>query len=323
MNRMRLKLLILFVFISLSGYSQNLVLNPSFEDTLTIPCSLQVFPQLHCSSWFMPTNGSVDYYSTDYCGGSNVPTNIWGFQYARTGNSYCGLCTFGSINFPNSREYLEGQLIDTLKQGHTYCVSFYAVKSDSGKYYTSNIGMYLSPNSSVDYSTALNLPYTPQLVNTNGIIYDTLIWTQISGNYVAGGGEKYFIIGNFNNDANTTLDSNNQANLFYAVSYYFIDDVSVVDCTVGINEIESYKNKISLLPNPAMNKVNYYNKLNKGEAGKVIIYSKIGVEMDSQLLHEGINNLSFDLTRITPGVYIVETSISGKVSDRRKLVIVK
>ncbi len=138
-----------------------------------------------------------------------------------------------------------------------------------------------------------------------------------------GGGEKYFIIGNFNNDANTTLDSNNQANLFYAVSYYFIDDVSVVDCTVGINEIESYKNKISLLPNPAMNKVNYYNKLNKGEAGKVIIYSKIGVEMDSQLLHEGINNLSFDLTRITPGVYIVETSISGKVSDRRKLVIVK
>ena len=65
------------------------------------------------------------------------------------------------------------------------------------------------------------------------------------------GGEKYFIIGNFNNDTNTTLDSNNQANLFYAVSYYFIDDVSVVDCTVGINEIESYKNKISLMPNPA------------------------------------------------------------------------
>ena len=66
------------------------------------------------------------------------------------------------------------------------------------------------------------------------------------------GGGKYFIIGNFNNDANTTLDSNNQTNnANTAFSYYYIDDVSVVDCTVGINEIESYKNKISLMPNPA------------------------------------------------------------------------
>lgn len=83
-------------------------------------------------------------------------------------------------------------------------------------------------------------------------------------------------------------------------------------------------NKIKLMPNPATNKVDYYNKLNKGEAGKVIIYSKIGVEMDSQLLHEGINNLSFDLHRLTSGgVYIVETAINGKASDRRKLVIIK
>lgn len=90
---------------------------------------------------------------------------------------------------PNGREYLGGQLNDTLKQGHTYCVSFYVAKADSSWYYTSSIGMYLSQNSSVDYSTALNLPYTPQIVNTNGIIYDTLNWTQISGTYVAGGGE--------------------------------------------------------------------------------------------------------------------------------------
>jgi hypothetical protein len=92
---------------------------------------------------------------------------------------------------------------------------------------------------------------------------------------------------------------------------------------VGINEIESYKNKISLIPNPATNKVDYYNELNKGETGKVIIYSKIGVEMSSRQLQEGANNISFDLMRLTPGVYIVETSISGKVSDRRKLVVVK
>ena len=66
-----------------------------------------------------------------------------------------------------------------------------------------------------------------------------------------GGGEKYFIIGNFNDDSNTLLDSNSNTNMFYGGAYFYIDDVSVVDCTVGINEIESYKNKISLMPNPA------------------------------------------------------------------------
>ena len=207
-----------------------------------------------CTGWYWASGGSCDYFSEQYlCISSPAPSNGLGFHYAKTGIAYCGFQIYMNPIFqPNGyREYLGGQLIDTLKQGHTYCVSFYVVKSDSGKYYTSNIGMYLSLDNSVDYSTALNLPYTPQIVNTNGIIYDTLNWTQISGTYIAGGGEKYFIIGNFNDDANTTLDSNNQANLFYAVSYYFIDDVSVVDCTVGINEIESYKNKIKLMPNPA------------------------------------------------------------------------
>ena len=137
------------------------------------------------------SGGSCDYFSEQYlCISSPAPNNAAGFQYARTGIAYCGFSLFTNFSpqFNNFREYLGGQLNDTLKQGHTYCVSFYVVKSDSGKYYTSNIGMYLSPNSSVDYSTALNLPYIPQIVNTNGIIYDTLNWTQISGNYVAGGG---------------------------------------------------------------------------------------------------------------------------------------
>ncbi|HMY64955.1 MAG: hypothetical protein K1X73_12065, partial [Bacteroidia bacterium] len=238
---MKKALSIILLCVSVYCKAQNLVLNPSFEDT--IPCSIfqnNNYPQMPCTGWYWASGGSCDYFSEQYlCISSPAPSNGLGFHYAKTGIAYCGFQIYMNPIFqPNGyREYLGGQLIDTLKQGHTYCVSFYVVKSDSGKYYTSNIGMYLSLDNSVDYSTALNLPYTPQIVNTNGIIYDTLNWTQISGTYIAGGGEKYFIIGNFNDDANTTLDSNNQANLFYAVSYYFIDDVSVVDCTVGINEI--------------------------------------------------------------------------------------
>ena len=63
------------------------------------------------------------------------------------------------------------------------------------------------------------------------------------------GGGKFITIGNFNDDSNTNIDSNTYG--FDPTAYFYIDDVSVVDCTVGINEIESYKNKISLMPNPA------------------------------------------------------------------------
>ena len=299
---MRLKLLILFVFISLSGYSQNLVLNPSFEDTLTIPCSLQVFPQLHCSFWFMPTNGSVDYYSTDYCGGSNVPTNVWGFQYARTGNSYCGLCTFGSINFPNSREYLEGQLIDTLKQGHTYCVSFYVVNTNNGVYYTENIGIYFSNDSLIDYNSSSNLPVIPQVVNTSGIIYDTLNWIQINGTDVAGGGE-FITIGNFNNDVNTSLDSNTNINLAFAVAYYYIDDVSVVDCTVGINELENYQLQFFISPNP----VDYELRIKYEFTNATLEITDV---LGNVMLVENVNpkekNITINVSNFAKGVYFVK-----------------
>ncbi|QQR95412.1 MAG: hypothetical protein IPJ93_01200 [Bacteroidota bacterium] len=189
---MRIKLLILFVFISLLGFAQNLVINPSFEDTISC-ISFTGLTQMQCSYWIWGNGGSPDYFNLNYCGGANVPNNQFGYQFAKTGAAYCGLALYLTpMVQPNGREYLGGQLNDTLKQGHTYCVSFYVAKADSSWYYTSSIGMYLSQNSSVDYSTALNLPYTPQIVNTNGIIYDTLNWTQISGTYVAGGGKIFY-----------------------------------------------------------------------------------------------------------------------------------
>ena len=248
---MRLKLLILFVFISLSGYSQNLVLNPSFEDTL--PCNqINNPPSLTCYPWFMPTNGSTDYFTQNAtCGVDGfVPVNMFGYQYARTGIAYCGLGVWSrSQLIPHYREYLEGILMDTLKIGHTYCVSFYVVNANITRFFSSDIQLYFSQDSAINYMTNYVMNFTPQITNNNGIIYDTLNWTQISGTYVAGGGEKFITIGNFKDDNTIILDSNTYAN--DPSVYFYIDDVSVVDCTVGINEIESYKNKISLMPNPA------------------------------------------------------------------------
>jgi|JRYD01.1.fsa_nt_gb hypothetical protein len=315
-----------FIFFSLLFLSQfvrgqNLVMNPSFEDT--IPCNQVNYPpSFSCYPWFLATSGNVDYFSeTNQCWSYSAPESVFGFQYARTGVAYCGLLIYENIpQFYNYREYLEGILYDTLQTGHTYCVSFYVVNGNFNRYYSASIGVYFSTDSVYDQSTIYNLSYVPQIINTNGIIYDTLNWTQISGTYVAGGGEKFITIGNFYDDNNTILDSSiigiNQ-------TYLYIDDVSVVDCTVGINEIESYKNKISLLPNPAKDESVYKIFLNRNETGSMIVYSKLGVKLLNKQLVEGNNTVSIPLTELGAGVYFIQTYVNGKNTDIRKLVVVQ
>ncbi|HMR46939.1 MAG TPA: T9SS type A sorting domain-containing protein [Bacteroidia bacterium] len=321
-------LIIVLCFIALNSNAQNLVINPSFENT--IPCWIFINLgtwQMQCTNWYSASGGSPDYFSETYdplCYALPVPQSTAGYQYARTGVAYVGLATIGSTLFPshaNIREYVGGILSDTLKQGHEYCVSFYVSVAEELKYVTDGIGLYLSVDSAVDYTINTNLSFVPQISNPAGnIIYDTLNWVQISGTYIANGGEKYLTIGNFKDDANTMIDSTSATSLN---AYLFIDDVSVIDCTVGINEIESYKNKISLMPNPAIEKTIYSNQLEKNQKGVINIYSKFGVRVSSYLLHEGYNKVLIDLHELAQGVYIIKTEVNGRVTDIRKLVVIK
>ena len=73
-----------------------------------------------------------------------------------------------------------------------------------------------------------------------------------SGQYTAFGGEQYILIGNFFSDAFTNkLTKNGNLN----AAYYYIDDVSVVDCTgIGISEVNDDA-EVSVYPNPASNTI--------------------------------------------------------------------
>jgi OOP family OmpA-OmpF porin len=196
----------LFLFLSLKANAQNLVLNPSFEDTIACTGTYA----MQCKYWYWATYGSPDYFSEqpDFNCAVQAPQSTVGFQYARTGIAYVGLATFASAPFFNYREYVGGILSDTLKQGHQYCVSFYVSLANLSKYAVDGIGLYLSVDSAVDYTIDTNLAFVPQIENPAGnIIYDTLNWVQISGTYIANGGEKYLTIGNFNDDVNTTIDT--------------------------------------------------------------------------------------------------------------------
>ena len=313
------------MLLSLKANAQNLVLNPSFEDTIACTGTYA----MQCKYWYTANIGSPDYFSEQpdiFCGTSPVPLSNVGYQYARTGIAYVGLVTLMqplNPNYLNRREYIGGELSDTLKQGHEYCVSFYISVAEELKYVTDGIGLYLSIDSAVDYTINTNLPFVPQISNPSGnIIYDTLNWVQISGTYIANGGEKYLTIGNFKDNANTLIDSiNNNVPQSRYESYLFIDDVSVIDCTVGIGEVNNNKDIGRLYPNPANTFVYYQDNLGENENGIITLLDMLGKELKGYKLTKGNNLISIPVSDLAKGIYLVKIKIAGRSDKMIKLAV--
>ena len=77
-------------------FSQNLVPNPSFEDTVQCPIG---YSEINYSlGWYSPTQGTPDFF--DSCGYSSVsvPQNAFGWEPAKTGVAYIGICTAGKFS---------------------------------------------------------------------------------------------------------------------------------------------------------------------------------------------------------------------------------
>lgn len=224
---MKVVFVISFVFIlSIKTNAQNLVPNYSFEDIVSCPTNYNQLTLAY--PWVAPTNDDAELYHV--CGiNTSVPNNDgpYGYQYPLTGNGYAG---FWAYNGPGSdyREYLQIQLIDSLEYNNCYYVVFYTNLQNTGiTYAVNNIGINFSNTSITNTGTGYILNLNPNILKFNNpIINDTLNWVEISGIYIANGGEKYITLGNFFDDANT--DTINTGNGWYLGAYYYIDDVSVI-----------------------------------------------------------------------------------------------
>ncbi|MBL7890399.1 MAG: gliding motility-associated C-terminal domain-containing protein [Bacteroidia bacterium] len=230
----RLSLILLILYPLLSRGQINLVRNPSFEDTISCPTVWgNITPFL--KYWHNPTDCSPDYYNACAADGSScdVPYNLGYMQYPRTGNAYCGIYGYGTASPPSDvREYIQGELIDTLAAGKNYCVSFYVNLANLSRYSISNIGAYFSNNLISISNSCLNLPFTPQIISNPSVqLTDTVNWMIISGEFIANGDEQYITIGNFYSNTNTdTLMFNPSPFGTANIAYYYIEDVSVVCC---------------------------------------------------------------------------------------------
>jgi len=344
----------IFVFMALGSISQNLVPNYSFENIIQCPQNCNQFIN-YVSDWTGQGQNYGLFYFTAQCPGDtgagsgatslsgNVPYNyFYGFQYAHTGVSYAGICSFtsggdttypyGSTKYANNRDYLEAPLLSSLNSGIKYYVVFFVNLQNASDYACSDMGAYFS-NTYVplnNSSLGQELPYNPQVANNpkKQELIDTLNWMKISGSFIAKGGEKYIVIGNFKNDSSSSIryiDYSGQS----GSAYYYVDDVIVspdsafVDslATVSVQSINTPKEVMSVFPNPSNGK--FAVEITNYELGiknTVEVYNMLGQSIYKKQINS--NTTEIDISNEPKGIYLYRvTNNEGEAIGSGKLVV--
>lgn len=209
--------------------SSNLIQNPGFETPSSL-CGTTTDIQLYntqspVSNWFGTDNfpnagSSPDYFSP--CAGSTNSANL----PCLNGTGRVGI--FTKTSFALGREYVQSQLVSPLVAGKTYCYSM-VVKSRvgaAGNILSScdgigawfhnqgliNIQTMNGGNQFIGPSSTINA--SPQVQNPSGNLIGAACVT-VTGTFCAQGGESWIVIGNFRDDANTTITGSNPSNYMY------------------------------------------------------------------------------------------------------------
>ncbi|MBS1624990.1 MAG: T9SS type A sorting domain-containing protein [Bacteroidetes bacterium] len=290
--------------VSLTSIAQNLVPNAGFETQTSCPAVSEI---TKATPWNSPTQGTPDLFNST-CSTQN--------SAGRTGIGSSGVYCYSV--FPDNREYLQVPLTQALAAGQNYCVSFY-VKRTNFRYSVSTIGAYFSMDS-VRQQTTSYLTFTPDVESPVGTqLSSSTSWTEVSGSFTASGGEKYLLIGNFRNDANTTKAVANSSSTD-SVAYYKVDDVSVTLCTTGISEIAA-DHIVRVYPTPAADRL-HIELTNMEEIEAVELTDVIGTRVAASYISEGINKAMVNTDSLSTGYYILTvTTQSGRMS--RKVLVSK
>ena len=202
--------------------AQNLVPNPGFE--LISTCNVSTLQQglnaVFNWSTYDYNDNSPDIYNTCFNPPFNPPNTLAGNSMPNSGNTMSGIAQFPSAD---RIEAISVQLNQALVKDSAYCVSFFAKNAlyNNTQYWSENIGALFS-SGIVDHSIIRNR--TAQISPSHRLTENE--WVEVSGYYIASGGENYLNIGFFVE----------HPSYFHPLSapddfiYYFIDDVSVVPC---------------------------------------------------------------------------------------------
>ena len=221
----------------------NLVDNGSFEDQKKKPKKLGAIS--YADNWYQPTAVKTDLFTSGKVEPINVPTNVYGTEEAKDGDSYAGLVIFSYGN-KVPRSYIGTRLNSPLKKGQKYCVQFSISLAEGSKYACNKMGAVLSKKELTNDSKGAIIT-EPSIVSDD--IQNAIFgWQKVCGTFIAEGNEKYLTIGNFNSDEDTKSEKNKPPKGMKVetviAAYYYIDEVKVVelteevDCSCGVQQAE-------------------------------------------------------------------------------------
>jgi hypothetical protein len=292
--------------ISLNLSSQNLVNNPSFEDTVYCPNGTNQMDA--CQHW-MSFGNSPDYFNVCSPAGLSPPNVEFGYQYPHGGVAMIGLATYrwpGSPDGPNYREYVGAQLSQPLIIGQKYYMSFFVnfAFGPSVAIATNKIGLRFS---TINYTTSNVAPINNIVyLFTDSIISDSIIWYKISGSFIADSTYNYVAIGNFFQDSLT--DTIHVGTALPDYSYYYIDDVCVSTDSLynenwtGIVKPDEKVN-FKIFPNPASDHLNIEN-IENSEI-EIRLFDAIGKIVLNIKKIPTNNKVIMNLSSIVNGYYII------------------
>ena len=247
---------VLFCLLSQLLISQNLVLNSSFEN---YKGNLIYKGDIHKAyNWSSPNLSTPDLFLFD---NNNLGEKLFDTIESEPENGYCyaGIIMYIKNYIQDYREYLQGELKQSLIKGLTYKVSFYVRSSVQSNFSVNEIGIVftdlqvgLMKKATNIFSkkanhitirdlsmgeTCLNLSKTERFkierIDLSNVIIPFDNWLKIEFEYIASGFENYLILGNLNNDKKTILSPLKKTEK-RDLAYYYIDDISVVKKTKPI-----------------------------------------------------------------------------------------
>ncbi|CAN5450003.1 hypothetical protein BH11BAC2_BH11BAC2_00640 [soil metagenome] len=310
-------ILLLLLYIPAQA-QQNLVPNPSFEDTLFCP---QYLNQIEAAnSWFNFGN-TPDYYNV--CNPIfNMPDMPFGYQYPRSGVGMAGIVSYrnpAGPNGPNYREFFAAPLIISLTVGVKYYFTMFVNCANTNNYSlaTNKLGARFSvyQHSQFDEPAINNFAH----IYMDVILDDTLSWTKISGSFFADSNYTYIMVGNFFDDINT--DTNNLG-LFFDYSYYYVDDICVSTDSVFAQNWTALPDLTYLpclmFPNPSPGFIKFSNSSNDDY---IKIFDQSGRLLISRKLSN--KNETYSLDDISSGLYFCHLFRRNKLFFKYKLILTR
>lgn len=301
-------LILLFVKICFCKAQVNLVQNPGFENNSACPFTLAEVDK--AISWDS-CRSTPDYFNL--CGinsEAQVPFNAVGYQQPAQGNAYCGFITYDPNTF--YREIIVGQLSLPLIISQKYYITFKVNRADSNfvvGYSTNKIGVKFS-----------KVKQKHTLINnvahfySNNVIIDKTNWTKLSGSFIADSAYNYIMIGNFFDDANTTVINDGTGTF----GYYYIDEVCVstdsLFASTYVTDVResNEESHFKIYPNPANNTI----QLRCGQNQDFKIYNSYGTEINF-VLETKYNEPYINCSSWQAGLYYM------KIKNAYKKLIVK